>query len=137
MSTADANARSKGQALRLITGRTPRSRATKSDRSFSRFASFLWLSRSEAGLSLKALAVELGVSLGRLYHWEKGERLSSLVDLDRLCDVLNVDPTGFLILRLGALLDREFHRGAPSVEALHQRLIAALESQAEVKLRRP
>lgn len=121
----------------LITGRSPRSRAVRSDKSFARIASFLWTARSQAGLTLTGMAQALGVSASRLRYWESADRLPKLADLGRVGEALRVDPEALLILRLAAAVDREFRRGSPCIEELHKRVIFVIETQAEAKLRRP
>jgi transcriptional regulator with XRE-family HTH domain len=123
--------------MRVITGRVPRSRVIRSEKSFSRIASFLWTARGQAGLTLMGLAQLLGVSASRLQYWESADRLPKLGDLARVSEALKVDPEGLFLLRLAAQVDREFRRGSPSIEELHRRVLFIVQTQAEAKLRRP
>jgi len=53
--------------------------------------------REQAGLSLKDLAAQTGISASRLADYEKGERVIPAVDLELIAEALNVPLRDFLL----------------------------------------
>ncbi len=124
--------RTEGSApLAVISGRPPRSRALRSDRQLSRFRSFLWIERRRRGWSTAQMAQRLGIRPARLADWESGKRCPSEAQLPAVAAALGMNVEGLRFLRAASEIERRiFNRGAASIEEIHGRVVAFLESLA-------
>jgi len=119
--------------LALITGGRPRNRAVKSERRFARLPAVIWAERRRRGLSIVAMARELGVGPSRLSEWQSGHRLPRADRLARFAKFSCLTPEPIHFLRLAWRIDRVFQTGAPTIEALHERVIAIIEEEADLR----
>lgn len=114
----------------LISGRAPRSRAVCSNEHLSRLRALIWSTRRRAGLSVTAMARELGIGTTTVYHWESGCRLPHGNQVSRLARFMNITPEALQCLIAAERADRLFRRGAATIEDLHRLVIAAIEESA-------
>ena len=123
----------KPAALKLVLGRPRKNVMYRTDQRLARLPSLIFFTRKRLGLNLTDFGKLIGASAGRVAEFEAGRRMPNPAHMVKLAELMDLSPEALRTLSIAVVVDAIFRSGTPTKERMQERVVNAVESQADLR----